>query len=357
MNNEQFSVNILHIPTKPNGKEWRFYEFGIACISPTSTVPTDIAEPINIAPVIQGIIDNELTNKDGFFSYHYSPQKEDVSLDDLLCVDAYGMKCSFQPFLTELNNFGVTDLFGQDLTKCIFRVLKEIGQFIKDNTDKPQAIKNHITTMLDVFGDIQIISAMARISVMRGLEMFYLECRDTLEGYGVAEVESMLMWVGMEECKMIGSFTIMPFEMGLVSAEVAEHIKPFTDYLYSTEIGKLANDTTLECLYGGDDSASESQCSIIFPTENAASNICTYYERAIKTGRMEQIENRVKWLGSAAQLGYFCFKAYSTPRPISALEKYFGVPKLSASITQASYVAKRADVKKWRTTMDEEIFY
>lgn len=55
--------------------------------------------------------------------------------------------------------------------------------------------------MLDVFGNIQIISAMARISVMRGLEMFYLECRDTLEGYGVAEVESMLMWVGMEECK------------------------------------------------------------------------------------------------------------------------------------------------------------
>lgn len=273
MDNEQYSVNILHKPTKPNGKEWRFYEFGIVCVSPTSNVPTDIAEPINIAPVIQGIIDNELTNKDGFFSYHYSPQEEDVSLDDFLCVDAYGMKCSFQPFLSELKNFGVTDLFGQDLTKCIFRVLKEIGQFIKDNTDKPQAIKNHITSMLDVFGNSQIISAMARISVMRGLEVFYLECRDTIEGYGVAEVESMLLWVGMEECKMISAFTIMPLEMGAISTEVAKHIKPFTDYLYSTEIGKLANDTTLATLYGCDDTPTdETQQDNTLPIPNTRTN-------------------------------------------------------------------------------------
>lgn len=140
--------------------------------------------------------------------------------------------------------------------------------------------------MLDVFGNIQIISAMARISVMRGLEMFYLECRDTLEGYGAAEVESMLMWVGMEECKMIGSFTIMPFEMGLVSAEVAEHIKPFTDYLYSTEIGKLANDTTLATLYGydiADDEPTQKELPKEFTTPIAK----TVLQKAIEVGLLD----------------------------------------------------------------------
>lgn len=329
MDNEQYSVNILHKPTKPNGKEWCFYELGIACISPTSTVPSDIAEPINIAPVIQGIIDNELTNKDGFFSYHYSPQKEDVSLDDLLCVDAYGMKCSFQPFLSELKTFGVTDLFGQDLTKCIFRVLKDIGQFIKDNTDKPQAIKNHITSMLDVFSNIPIISAMARISVMRGLEMFYLECRDTLEGYGVAEVESMLMWVGMEECKMIGSFTIMPFEMGLVSAEVAEHIKPFTDYLYSTEIGKLANDTTLAILYGydiSDDEPTQKELPKEFTTPTAK----TVLQKAIGAGLLDadfmpigltQAQKKAFAIGMGLECGFF-------GKHLKPFKTYWGVDNL-----------------------------
>lgn len=330
MDNEQYSVNILHKPTKPNGKEWRFYEIGIACVSPTSTIPTDIAEPINIAPVIQGIIDKELTNKDGFFSYHYSPQKEDVSLDDLLCVDAYGMKCSFQPFLSELKTFGVTDLFGQDLTKCIFRVLKDIGQFIKDNTDKPQAIKNQITSMLDVFGNIQIISAMARISVMRGLEMFYLECRDTLEGYGVAEVESMLMWVGMEECKMIGSFTIMPFEMGLVSAEVAEHIKPFTDYLYSTEIGKLANDTTLAILYGydiADDEPAQKELPKEFTTPAAK----TVLQKAIGAGLLDsdfmpigltQAQKKAFAIGMGIECGFY-------GRHFAPFVKFWGVKHLA----------------------------
>lgn len=330
MDNEQYSVNILHKPTKPNGKEWRFYEIGIACVSPTSTIPTDIAEPINIAPVIQGIIDNELTNKDGFFSYHYSPQKEDVSLDDLLCVDAYGMKCSFQPFLSELKTFGVTDLFGQDLTKCIFRVLKDIGQFIKDNTDKPQAIKNQITSMLDVFGNIQIISAMARISVMRGLEMFYLECRDTLEGYGVAEVESMLMWVGMEECKMIGSFTIMPFEMGLVSAEVAEHIKPFTDYLYSTEIGKLANDTTLATLYGYD-IADEEPAQKELPKEFTTPAAKTVLQKAIGAGLLDsdfmpigltQAQKKAFAIGMGIECGFY-------GRHFAPFVKFWGVKHLA----------------------------
>lgn len=330
MDNKQFSINILHQPTKPNGKEWHFYEFGIACVYPPPTEPIVDAEPVNIAPVIQGIIDDELTKKDGIFSSHYTPQDEDASLDDLLCVDAYGIKCSFQPFLSELKNFGVTDLFGQDLTRCIFRVLKEIGQFIKDNADKPQAIKNKITSMLEVFGNIQIISAMARITAMRGLEMFYLECRDTIEGYGAAEVEDMLIWVALEEGKMISTFTILPFELGMLSKEVAEHIKPFTDYLYSTEIGKMANDVTLTSLCGCNISDEETIQEEL-PEEFTSPKAKEILQKAIDAGfldsnykpvdKMTQAQQKAFAIGLGLECGFF-------GKHLKPFKKYWGVENL-----------------------------
>lgn len=363
MDNKQFSVNILHKPTKPNGNEWRFYEFGIACVFPTPTEPTDNADPINIAPLIQGVIDYELTNKDGFFCKSYSPQKEDESLDELLCVDVYGMKCSFQPFLSELKTFGVTDLFGQDLIKCIFQVLNEIGRFIKDNTDKPQAIKNHIISMLDVFGNIQIVSAMARITVMRGLEMFYMECLDTIEGYGAAEVEDILMWVALEECKMISAFTILPFGFGALSRELAEHIKPFTDYLYSTETGKMANDITLASLSG--QISTENNVQLDLPQELNTDRARKYFAKAIEVGYMKPTDNGFKWVfggerGSKARLAYFLVKVYcpKVTDTIQAdrcrkLERLFNVERLDRAIQQNDDTGKSETVKKWKAEISE----
>ena len=79
-----------------------------------------------------------------------------------------------------------------------------------------------------------------------------------------------------------------------------------------------------------------------------------YFTRAIEAG---YIDGR-KWVnGKQVQLGYFCFKVFSNPRPITALEEFFGVKNLAASITQAGYAPKRDDVKKWRDAMDKAIFY
>lgn len=257
MDKKQYNVNILHEPRKPDGKGWRFFEIGIINVFPASAEPNVDAEPINIQPSIQYLFDSELTKKGGMFSSKLSIPREDEDLDKLLCVEVYGMKCSFQPFLTELKNNGVVDLFGQDLVKLLFEALHRIGSFMKDNTDKPQAIKNNIISMLEVWGNAPLISAMIQICVMRGVEVFLQECLDVLDGYGVAEVQSLLEWVAMEECKLISSFTVLPLTMGAIGQELAEHIKPFTDYLYSTEIGKLANDTTLSCLYGDVDTSND----------------------------------------------------------------------------------------------------
>ena len=79
-----------------------------------------------------------------------------------------------------------------------------------------------------------------------------------------------------------------------------------------------------------------------------------YFTRAIEAG---YIDGR-KWVnGKQVQLGYFCFKVFSNPRPITALEEFFGVKNLAASITQAGYAPKRDDVKRWRDAMDKAIFY
>ena len=79
-----------------------------------------------------------------------------------------------------------------------------------------------------------------------------------------------------------------------------------------------------------------------------------YFARAVAAGLMSE---QFKWLATKAQLGYFCYNTYSQPRPLTALERFFDVKKLSSDITNASIPAKRADVKKWRAKQDKEIFF
>ncbi len=83
-----------------------------------------------------------------------------------------------------------------------------------------------------------------------------------------------------------------------------------------------------------------------------------YYERAIKCGFMEKVEAGFRWVnGGNVRLGYFCSKVYNNPRPINKLEDRFNVKKLSASISQAEYEAKRKDVIAWRNDIDNKIFF
>lgn len=91
----------------------------------------------------------------------------------------------------------------------------------------------------------------------------------------------------------------------------------------------------------------------VLPFEFCTEETEKYFLRAEEAGYMDGH----KWLESQVQLGYFCSKAYHHPRPINALEEFFGVKKLSASISQAECEPKRADGKKWRNAMDKAIFY
>lgn len=91
----------------------------------------------------------------------------------------------------------------------------------------------------------------------------------------------------------------------------------------------------------------------VLPSELCTEETEKYFVRAEEAGYMDG----QKWMESQVQLGYFCSKVFSHPRPINALEEFFGVKKLSASISQAECEPKRADGKKWRNAMDKAIFY
>lgn len=90
------------------------------------------------------------------------------------------------------------------------------------------------------------------------------------------------------------------------------------------------------------------------PTELNTEPARKYFARAVEAGL---ISEQFEWLATKAQLGYFCSKVYEQPRPITILEGFFNVKNLAASITQASYEPKRADVKKWRAVLDKTIFF
>lgn len=89
-----------------------------------------------------------------------------------------------------------------------------------------------------------------------------------------------------------------------------------------------------------------------------------YFPRAIQADFMEAAGDGCKWKFGGnrgqARLGYFLSKVYEQPRPLSAIETYFAVKDISASISAAENAYKdkpmRADVKRWRDEIDKAVF-
>lgn len=99
---------------------------------------------------------------------------------------------------------------------------------------------------------------------------------------------------------------------------------------------------------------------LVLPVELDTEQFRKYLAKAINVRYVRKEGSGYKWIfgGNKGQsrLGYFCNKAFTPPRPINKLEQIFGVKKLSASISNAEIEAKRADVKRWRNEMKNNIF-
>ena len=174
----------------------------------------------------------------GLFANHFQIPQEDELLDEFLGVEAYGLKCSFVPFLDELKRFGVVDgqepFFSKELTRGLFATLKQAANYMKENTDKPQAIKNEIARLVNWFDSIPIWGLFFQILILQGL------CR-LLEGVninegddGYNEASSLYEWLYLELAKKEIDFCSKPY-----GAKDREQLKPLCAYLMSTEVGQL----------------------------------------------------------------------------------------------------------------------
>lgn len=212
-----------------NLDEWQFY-------------PIHITAPPDFIPIINKVIDGDAKSGKGLFSNKTIIEKEDEELDELLMIDAFGLKCSLLSFHNELKKFDVIGGFlDKEFTKHLFTILNIEANFIKDNTDKPAKVKNHITATITKLDTSPVWGLFFQILTLQGL-CRWLEGININDGdNGYYEAQSLYDWL----CKQLISkemrFCFIPY-----SDNDKEILKPFCNYLYSTEIGKMVQNAVFK---------------------------------------------------------------------------------------------------------------
>lgn len=223
---------------KTNSEGWKF-------------LPVHIIAPIEWHASIMQKVENDLLNKVGLFSSKIDFTKEDEFIDQYLNVEVYGVSGSFAPFLTELQRFNVDKLtLGIDLTRVLFMILDDISKYLKDNTNRPQAVKNFIIDWVAKFKKVPVYGNVLQISILQGLSRM-LECCDLEEtSSSYNDMMSLHDWIIVKLGEQMMEFTLNPLCL-VFSENDMERLNPFCDYLYyGTDIGKTANEMALKVVNG-----------------------------------------------------------------------------------------------------------
>lgn len=185
--------------------------------------------------IIGNILEEDASTGKGFFSNITNIEIEDEDIDDLLMIDAYNMKCSFVPYLDELKLYKVHDTFlDANSTKCLFLMLKKDATFIKENTNAPSKVKNHIQNTLKTLDELPIWGLFFQILILQGLCRWFENINIKKGEYGFDEAKSLYKWLSKNLIEKEIWFCYLPY-----GQNDKEKLKPFCDYLYSTEIGQM----------------------------------------------------------------------------------------------------------------------
>jgi len=214
---------MMKTPKPYNQDGWNFINFSFF-------VPQQLKEAFD------GIIMVDVINNTGLFANITDIPKEDESEDEYLMIDAFGLKCSFVPFLDELKQYKV---IGEDgflncgLKNFLLVILKTEVTFIKENTDKPAKVKNHISETINKLDDLPVWGLFFQILTLQGLCRWFegISINEGDEGYN--EAKSLYIWLIKILIKKEIEFCYKPY-----GEEDKEILKPLCDYLYSTETGK-----------------------------------------------------------------------------------------------------------------------
>lgn len=327
---------------------WRFY-------------PIHIVAPQQYHTPICEELQRQALQGDGIFkNFTEIAERPDEALDMFLGVEVYNVKCNFQLFLSKLQKYRVTGgTLGKEFTHNLFDILNEIANYIKNNTDKPQGVRGHILGIVETLDNVPIWGRIFQILILQGLISLLENCTLNEGDNGFNEAQDLCNWLGELLSDKVCWFAMTG---AVYSDEDWERLQPLCDFLYNTDIGRAVQDSIFKDEATDEEQPDTPEANTTTDTLNLPSELDTdrareYFTRAVEVGYMTANGTTAQWLSAVARLGYMCYKIYSQPRPIASLEKYFGVTKLSAAITQASYEAKRADVKKWRAEIDSKIFF
>lgn len=220
--NLYMSQNVQE-PDAIDNDKWRFCPIRI------------LASP-ELMPIVDEAIKDAAQNGKGLFSIVTDIPKEDEELDGWFDVEAYGLKCSLEPFYRDLQRYGILDsiLKNKNIRKHVLDTLKnDLICFIKNNTDKPNSVRNHIASVIGKYDSWPILGLILQIILLQGLFKWFEGVEINEGDNGFKEAELLYIWVGEQLIKKEISFCYFPY-----GEKDIEFLQPLCNYLYSTELGK-----------------------------------------------------------------------------------------------------------------------
>lgn len=340
-------IEMTNRPQEKQPEGWRFYPINI------------IASP-DLSSIIAEVLEQDAQKGEGLFTNITEiAELPDEALDEWLGVEVYNVVCSFQPYLGELNRYGVTgQTLGKEFTRYLFAYLKEIADYIKTNTDKPEAVKKHIFEAIKNLDGIKIWGLIFQILTLQGLLSLLENCTLKEGESGYNEAQELYNWVfdllGDKVCRfaVIGD---------IYGDEDKERLQPLCDFLYNTEVGRTVQQVIFErdkCDTPDLNKPTDHPEAVTLPEELNTDRARKYFARAIEAKYMTPTANGYKWefggkRGVLASLGYFVEEVYCPTNteqlPEQAINRLFGVIRIASAITQLHQAKKP---QKWRAKID-----
>lgn len=193
-----------------------------------------------LIPVLDEVWEKELCKDDGIFSSHSDIPKEDEDDDKFLMIEAYGMKCNgLQIYYRDLQSYGViSEILNKPILKKVLLIsLTNICTFIKDNTDKPNKIRNHIREQIKWFDSLPAWGLLFQILILQGLISWFENISLEKEDKGYKDAELLFKWVMKILIEKEVSFCYFLWGDG-----DKIWLKPMCNYLLSTQVGQAVQE-------------------------------------------------------------------------------------------------------------------
>ncbi|MDR1780340.1 MAG: hypothetical protein LBR50_06390 [Tannerella sp.] len=233
------NILIASTPQEQAHDGWRFATPRIIC-------------PDFMSDIIDETLLSDLKEGKGLYSNVTEIPVEDEADDDFLMVEAYGLKCSLQPYYRELQQYGIigSKIVSDDLKPVFLGILNKLVIFIKDNTTAPNKVRNKIRDTIKSLDEVVGLGLIWQILLLQGLCRWFegININESDDGYN--EACDLYTWIMLR--LMEKELWFCYYKWG---EKDKEDLQPLCRYLYSTEIGKIVQ----ERLFSNEQSAEPQQ--------------------------------------------------------------------------------------------------